>query len=187
MNKTLLSAALITGFGVAAIAPQAAHAATSTGTITITGAIAASTCNVAVAGSVNPTVVLPTTMTNALATAGATAGWTQMNLVLSACTVISPYTTVTPYLSGSTIDTSTGYLKNATGSATNVEVALSTTNALSGALTLQAASGAQGLASTPLSTSGSTTYTLWAGYVAQLTGATAGSVATTVTYALNYQ
>ena len=188
MNKTLLSAALIAGFGVAAFAPQAAHAVSNSGTITITGAVAASTCGVAVAGSASPTVTLPTAMTNALAAAGQATGWTAMNLVLSGCTVLAPYTTVTPYFSGANIDTN-GYLKNtaATGPATNVEVAISNTNALSGALTLAGAVGTQGFASTPLSTSTATTYTLYAGYVAVAGAATAGAISTTVTYALNYQ
>jgi major type 1 subunit fimbrin (pilin) len=186
MNKTLLSAALIAGLGVAAFAPQAANAApNSGGTITITGAIAASTCSVAVAGSASPTIVLPTTMTNALATAGASSGWTASNIVLTGCTVIAPYTTVVPFFSGANIDTTTGYLKN-TGTATNVQVALSSTQSLTGALTLQGLSGAQGLAPTPLATGGTTTYTLYAGYVAQ-GASTAGSVSTSVIYALNYQ
>jgi major type 1 subunit fimbrin (pilin) len=187
MNKTLLSAALIAGFGVAAFAPQPAHAAANSGgTITITGAIAASTCNVLVNGVASPTVTLPTTMTNALATAGATSGWTSVAMVLSACTTIAPYTTVTPFFSGASIDSVTGYLKNATGSATNVEVALSSSQSLTGALTLAGAVGAQGVAATTLS-SGGATYQLYAGYVAQTTGATAGSVNTSVVYALNYQ
>jgi major type 1 subunit fimbrin (pilin) len=92
---------------------------------------------------------------------------------------------VVPFFSGANIDTTTGYLKNL-GTATNVQVALSSTQSLSGALTLQGASGAQGLTPTPLATGGTNTYTLYAGYVAQ--GATAaGSVNTSVVYALNYQ
>jgi major type 1 subunit fimbrin (pilin) len=187
MNKTLLSAALIAGFGVAAFAPQAAHAvANSGGTITITGAVAASTCNILVNGVASPTVVLPTTMTNALATAGANSGWTSVAMVLNGCTVIAPYTTVTPFFSGANIDTVTGYLKN-TGTAGNVEVALSSNQSLTNVLTLAGAVGAQGVAATPLTTATSTTYQLYAGYVAQTTGATPGSVSTSVVYALNYQ
>lgn len=185
MNKTLLSAALIAGFGIAAFAPQAASAATNSGgTITINGAVAASTCNVLVNTVASPTVTLPTTMTNAL-TAGATSGWTSVSMVLNGCTTIAPYTTVVPYFSGSGIDATTGYLKN-TGGAGNVEVALSTTQSLAGVLTLGGAAGSQGLTSTTLSAGGAT-YQLYAGYVAQAGGATAGSVTASVIYALNYQ
>jgi major type 1 subunit fimbrin (pilin) len=188
MNKTLLSAALIAGFGVAAFAPQAAQAvgANSGGTITITGAIAASTCNMLVNGVASPTVVLPTTMTNALAIAGSTSGWTSVSMVLSACTTIAPYTTVTPFFSGANIDAGTGYLKN-TGSALNVEVALSPNQSLTNVLTLAGTVGNQGVASTSLSAAGGATYQLYAGYVAQAGGAGAGSVSTSVVYALNYQ
>ena len=71
MNKTLLSAALIAGFGIAAFVPQAAHAA-STGTINFSGKVYADTCTVNVNGA-GATVVLPTVATSAFAATANTA------------------------------------------------------------------------------------------------------------------
>jgi major type 1 subunit fimbrin (pilin) len=85
MNKTLLSAALIAGFGMAAFAPQAAQA--SDGTININGAVTGSTCTVKINGAASPaTITLPTVSTSALNAAGTTAGQTAFAINLTACT-----------------------------------------------------------------------------------------------------
>lgn len=88
MTKTLLSAALIAGFGIAAFAPQAANAAD--GTITFNGAVTGATCTINVgtaSGGLSPTIVLPTVATTSLATAGQTAGATAFSVYLTACPV----------------------------------------------------------------------------------------------------
>ncbi len=184
MNKLLLSAALAATLGVVAFAPQTASAASSSGTITINGSIVASTCNVAVNGSASPTVTLPT-LINTMLPVGTSGGWTAVNMVLTGCTAIGSYTAVYPYFTGAQIDSTTGYLKNATGGGSNVQVALSTSQGTAGALTLQGAAGAQG-AGTQTMTANST-FAYYAGYVANAANATVGGVSTTVQYALNYQ
>ena len=187
MKKTLLTAALLTAFGVAAVAPQANAANTSSGTITFTGSLTASTCTVAVNGGASTqTVTLPTTplVDGVLSAAGQSAGWTAVTLTLSGCTGLTGYTKVYPYFTGTGIDTTNGYLSN-TGSATNVEVALSNSNSLTNVLTLQGASGAQN-AGTQLLSATTPTFSYFAGYVA--TGAaTAVGVSASVQYTLNYQ
>jgi major type 1 subunit fimbrin (pilin) len=187
MKKTLLTAALLTAFGVAAVAPQANAANTSSGTITFTGSLTASTCTVAVNGGASTqTVTLPTTplVNGVLSAAGQSAGWTAVTLTLSGCTGLTGYTKVFPYFTGTGIDTTNGYLSN-TGSATNVEVALSNSSSLTNVLTLQGASGAQN-AGTQLLSATTPTFSYFAGYVA--TGAaTAGGVSASVQYTLNYQ
>ncbi|HTV84927.1 MAG TPA: fimbrial protein [Dyella sp.] len=187
MKKTLLTAALLAVVGVAAVVPQVQAANTSSGTITFSGSLTASTCTVLVnGGSSTATVTLPTTplVNGVLASSGTSAGWTPVTLTLSGCTSLTGYTKVFPYFSGTGIDSTTGYLTN-TGTATNVEVALSNTNSLTNVLTLQGASGAQN-AGTQLLSATTPTFSYYAGYVA--TGAaTAGGVTATVQYTLNYQ
>jgi major type 1 subunit fimbrin (pilin) len=187
MKKTLLTAALLTAFGVAAVAPQARAANTSSGTITFSGQLTASTCTVAVnGGNSTQTVTLPTTplVNGVLSASGQSAGWTAVTLTLTGCTGLTGYTKVYPYFTGPGIDTTNGYLSN-TGSATNVEVALSNGSSLTNVLTLQGASGAQN-AGTQLLSTPTPTFAYFAGYVA--TGAaTAGQVTASVQYTLNYQ
>lgn len=190
MKKTILTTVLLTAFGVAALAPQA-RAATpvSSGTITFTGSLTASTCSVAVnGGAASQTVVLPTTplVDGVLGTAGSSAGWTAVTLTLTGCSGLTGYTKVYPYFTGASIDATTGYLNNTSGTATNVEVALSNAQNTSGALTLQNASGAQN-EGTQLLSATTPTFSYYAGYVATTAAATAGSVSTSVQYNLNYQ
>lgn len=188
MKKTLLTAALLTAVGVAAVVPQVRAANTSSGTISFNGSLTASTCTVAVNGGASSvTVQLPVTplVNGVLSTAGSSAGWTAVTLALSGCTGLTGYTKVYPYFTGSTIDTTTGYLTNG-GTATNVEVALSNGQNTTNALTLQGASGAQN-AGTQLLSATTPTFAYFAGYVATAAGVTAGSVNTSVQYNLNYQ
>ena len=186
MNKTLLSAALIAGFGVAAIAPQAASAAgpVSSGTITITGTVTSSTCTVAVNGSPAGTIALNPVVNTVLNTVGSSYGWTPVTLTLTGCAAITGFTSVYPYFTGTNIDTTTGYLAN-TG-ASNVEIALSNSQGTSGALTLQNGSGAQNQG-TQLLNATAPTFSYYAGYVAKTVPVTVGAVNTSVQYNLNYQ
>jgi major type 1 subunit fimbrin (pilin) len=190
MKKLLLSAVLAASFGAVAVA-NAATPVTS-GTITITGQVISPTCTVTVNGSANPTINLtPYYDTNAL-TQGNAVSWTAVTMTLTNCGVTTNATKVYPYFTGANIDTSTGYLKNtiAAGSGgSNVEIALSNSQALSGALTLQNGSGSQNAGTATLPTSGTATLTFnyYAAYVAATANATAGGVSTSVQYALNYQ
>jgi major type 1 subunit fimbrin (pilin) len=187
MKKLLLSAVLVATLGAATVANAAS---TSTGTITVTGTVVASTCAVAVNGSQNPTVPLGNMIASMLP-AGSAGGWQPVNMVISGCTAVTGYTNVIPYFSGTGVDTGNGYLKNTFGAgASNVEVALSTTQSLGGVLTLQNASGSQNAGTTPLTSQGSNTVTLsyYAGFMnSSGVAATAGGVNATVQYALNYQ
>ncbi|GLQ49044.1 fimbrial protein [Dyella flava] len=188
MKKTLLTAALLTAVGVAAVAPQARAANTSSGTISFTGSLTASTCTVAVnGGTSSPTIPLPTTplVNGVLGTAGSSAGWTAVTLTLSGCTSLTGYTKVYPYFSGGGIDATTGYLSN-TGTAGNVEVAMSNQQSLTGVLTLQNTTGNQN-AGTQLLSATTPTFSYYAGYVATGGAATAGGVSASVQYTLNYQ
>ena len=83
MNKTLLSAALIAGFGIAAFAPQAARA--SDGTITFNGKVLSSTCTVSNASGGIVTVTLPDVPYTAFTGTGSTAGLKAFSLNLTGC------------------------------------------------------------------------------------------------------
>ena len=180
MKKTLLST-LLAAASLIALAPVA-HAAD--GTITFTGQITAQTCTIAGnGGSNNFTVTLPTVSVSSLATAGATAGRTPFSIALSNCT---PNTgNVSTYFeAGPTIDTATGQLLNASGTAKQVEVGL--LNSDSSAIMLGAAQASQNSEVVAL-TSGAATLNYSSQYVATGGAATAGTVNTTVMYSMTYQ
>jgi len=87
------------------------HAA-STGTITFTGKLDASTCDVSVDGQgENATVVLPTASTTLLKKSTDTTGRTGFNMELKNCT--GTLTTASAFFeAGANVDTTTGRLKN---------------------------------------------------------------------------
>lgn len=136
MNKTLLFAALIAGFGTLASVPAARAASNGAGPIynsspdgalTINGQVLAQTCTVdgkAAGTSDAKTVTLPDQWKSALATSGVVAGATPFSIVIAGCD--SALSTVQTYFSGGTVDATTGNLQNTTGAgyATNVEVQL---------------------------------------------------------------
>jgi major type 1 subunit fimbrin (pilin) len=197
MKKTLLAAALIAGFGIAAVAPQVANAAgASGGTITFSGSIVSSTCAVTVGGSntspsgnASATVTLPSVVAvdTTLTTAGSSAGWTAFTLNLTGCpSSLTGYSKVYPYFTGSGIDTGTGYLTNTGTANSGVEVALSTSSTGASYLTLGSASGSQGAGTVAISSTASS-FTYYAGYVATAVPVVAGAVTATVQYNLNYQ
>lgn len=190
MNKTLLSAALIAGFGIAAFAPQAARA--TDGTITITGAINAVTCKVGTGSPNNIAVALPTVSNTAFTGAGSVAGSTGFSIVVSGCATTQ--TSATTYFENGATDSTDGNLKNA-GSAANVEVQL--LNGAGGSLT----AGSVILLNAPAATQNSSVYTLVTSgttkgvtlnyfaqyYATAATAPTAGTVSTTVQYSMIYQ
>ncbi|MGH8157797.1 MAG: fimbrial protein [Rhodanobacter sp.] len=186
MNKTLLSAALIAGFGVAAFTANAANV--SSGTITITGNVVTSTCAVTVNGSANPSVALPTIDTGTLSANGSSAGWTAVTVTLTGCSAVGGVTKVTPYFWGSNINSTNGYLNNTSTGGSSAFVALSNAQSTTGALTLAGSYGAQNAGNGTLPTTGTATLTFpyFAGYVAPTGGASAGAVNTSVNYYLVY-
>lgn len=197
MKKTLLSAALIAGFGVAAFTAQAAHAGSNgqgpiynsspDGTLTVNGQVLAQSCKVdgSATGSTDAkTVTLPDQWQSALAASGNVAGATPFSIAITGCD--SALSTVQTYFSGGTVDASTHNLKNTTGTgyATNVEVQLLDGQNANAAINLNNGNTTQ-TATTTL-TGGAATLNYQAQYYA--TGAaTPGSVKTTTNFTMIYQ
>lgn len=176
MKKLLLVAAIV------ALAPMSAMAVD--GTITVNGQVNASTCLINGAASPgNISVTLPPVSATSLNTAGNTAGNKQFSIALSGCGSLTKATTY--FEVGPNIDATTGYLKNtAVGGATNVQVRLLNDD-MSTEIKLNQASGAQASKQFTI-TSGAATLNYFAQYYA--TGvATAGPVATSVQYTMQYQ
>lgn len=190
MNKTILSAALVASFGIAALVPQTARA--TDGIITFTGKIVASTCAInAASGGATFTVTLPNVAASALTTSGSVAGTTPFALTLTGCTFAAA-TTASTYFEPSTTNIATdGNLKNtATATpASNVEVRL--LNSSSATVNLNGANGAQNAstASIPAGASGGATLNYFAQYFTgpAAGGAVAGSVTSQVAYSITYQ
>lgn len=181
MNKTLLSAALIAGFGVAAIAPQAASAAD--GTITFNGKVLSSTCTVSNATAGNVAVTLPDVPASTFSAQGSVAGLTPFSLNLTGCPTTPSGVVVGAAFSGSNIDTTTGAIKNATGTGnSNVEVQM--TNASGTAINLNTNPNP---VSATISSGGAATLSYQAQYYQPTaTAVTAGTVTASVTYTLTY-
>lgn len=192
MKKTLLAAALIAGFGIAAVAPQVAQAAANS--ITFTGKVLNSTCSATVNGSATGTVVLPDVAASAFTATGAyTASATGFSIALTGCPTTPSGVSVGAQFYSSSADTTTGNgtLSNTTGGtyATNVDVQL--LNSAGSPITITTAapsqySNANVTDSTVLSSSTATlSYT--AQYYATTTSVGPGLVSTTVNYVINYQ
>lgn len=184
MTKTLLTAALIASFGIAAVANAA------DGTITFNGKVTSASCDISInGGTASPTIQLPAVQTSDLG-AGAAAGFTPVSIALSNCSAGTgssnpTVTTVVPYFEpGAGTDASTGYLKN-TGTANNVQVILSKDATIGGKLNLNQGPNQQG--TTPALLSGNPTFTYYAGYIAPTAAAAPGTVISTVQYTLSYQ
>ena len=95
----------------------------SDGTISFTGGVVVSTCNVTLNGSTaSGTVVLPAVSTDALAVSGNTAGRTNFTLNISSCATASGKATVNAFFeAGATVNPVTGNLINS-GDAKNVAI-----------------------------------------------------------------
>lgn len=176
MKKSLLSTALAATLGAIAFVPSAFAA--STGTITISGQVVADTCAISVNGGTSNTVKLPTVTTNALGTAGATAGDTSFAIALSGCD--KTLTTAAMTFSGSNVDTTNGNLNTTgTGQAGNVQVRL-----LSGTNVINMHDQTNAPAIALANSTGSTTLT--AQYFANGGAASTGAVNTSVGFTLTY-
>lgn len=178
MKKTLLSALLMAGFGVAAFAPQSALAA-NTGTINFSGKVLADTCTINVNGNPSTTVALPSVQTAAFgSTVGSVAGATDFTIGLTGCD--SNTSTAKMSFNGSNVDALTGNLKNATSGGSNVQIQL-----LSGASAINTKT--QNNAPTIAVSGGIGSTTLTAQYISTATATTAGLVTSSVGFTLTYQ
>jgi major type 1 subunit fimbrin (pilin) len=165
----------------AALLTTAAQA--SDGTITITGAVTATTCTINGGGAASSfTVPLPTVSTSALPANGATAGRTAFKIALTGCTPTTG-TVATYFEPGTQVDLTTNRLKNG-GTATNVQVGVLNGDDMSAVL-VGAAQASQNSHSASI-TAGAATLNYYAQYVATGGAAGAGSVNTSVTYTLIY-
>ncbi|NML29904.1 fimbrial protein [Paraburkholderia antibiotica] len=178
LTRSLAFAAIAAAVGF----PAASYAAD--GTITFNGNITAQTCTISGnGGGPNFTVTLPTVSTSALSADGSTAGRTPFNIALTNCSPDSG-TALTYFEPGATVDTATGRLLNATGSASNVEIGL--LNQDYSSIQLGAAQTSQNSQSATIS-GGAATLDYFAQYVATGGAAGAGSVNTTTLYSIVYQ
>lgn len=161
----------------AALSPMVASA--SDGTITFAGEVQAVTCAIT---TPNVSVNLPTVSTKTLGAANATAGATRFVITITGCD--SGLLDANAYFeAGPNVDSSTGRLKNATGTATKVDLQLLT--AAGTAIDLSKAYGSQYTGQTGNIASGVSTLEYAVRYYA--TGAaTAGNVASSLTYSVVY-
>lgn len=167
----------------------ASHA--SDGTVNFVGTISANTCAVTggtgFAAGTPPTlaVTLPTIGMSSLAAAGAVDGKTPFSVVVGGCgSAASPANVALYWETGANTDTTTHALRNTAPGNANVEIQL--LNA-SGTPMLLDGSSAAGEQSTPVAiTNGGATLNYFAQYYA--TGpASAGAVASSVTFSIVYQ
>lgn len=114
MKKSIVSLSLMTVLGLAAASAQAA----STGTITFNGELTDTTCDVSLDGQgADATYTLPTAPVSDLDVAGKTSSRTFFKMDLTKCSVgtANGKSKVAAFFqAGSTVDASTGRLKNTT-------------------------------------------------------------------------
>jgi major type 1 subunit fimbrin (pilin) len=187
MNKTLLSAALIAGFGIAALAPQTARAVD--GTITFNGKVLSSTCSIGTVtgGSVtsgNVAVTLPDVQSSVFTAQGTVAGQTPFSLNLTGCPTTPSGVQVGAAFSGASIDAAhAGTILNTSGAGfSNVNVQM--TDSSGTALNLSTNSNP---VNAVISAGGTATLSYKAQYYQPTAVAgTAGTVTASVSYTLTY-
>lgn len=173
MKKIILAASAL------ALGSVAAHAAD--GTVTINGMVTDQTCEVS-ANSKDITVTLPTVGVGSLATAGTTAGRTPFTINLENCKAgdVSAF-----FETGGNVDAASGRLNNI-GGASNVQVQLLSDSSVVIPVLANATQAPVTTKATVANDGGSAALNYYAEYYA--TGAaTAGDVATSVQYTINYQ
>ncbi|HUW53906.1 MAG TPA: fimbrial protein [Rhodanobacter sp.] len=179
MKKTLLSAAMIAGLGMAAFAPLSAQAASS-GTINFTGRVLADTCTITVNNLSTSLVTLPQVSATVFgSTVGTVAGATSFPIALTGCDTNTKNAQIA--FTGGNIDNSTGDLANATSGGSNVEIRL--LNSSSQVINTSTQANAPAIA--VASGTGSTTLT--AEYVSTNAATSAGLVTSSVGFTLTYQ
>lgn len=166
---------------VALLGAQGAFA--SDGTITITGLVTDSVCDISVnGGTSDSTIVLPTVSKSVLAAPGNVAGNTAVNMALSNCPTTGG---VRAYFEALNVDQATGYLKNTSATpASNVQVQV--TDPSGTGIDLRTNTNNSFVSFIDNAGVGSANLQYGVQYVA--TGAsTAGQVETQLTYSLDYQ
>ncbi|MFI8482757.1 fimbrial protein [Pseudomonas sp. NPDC078700] len=162
----------------------AAGAFASDGTITISGQVVDTSCDISInGGSGDTTVVLPSVSKTNLANAGDVAGSTSVSLSLTGCPATG---SVRAYFEAQNVDQATGYLQNnaVDTPATNVQVQVTDTSGA--AIDLRNNSNNNFVAFTDDAGDGTADLNYAVQYVA--TGAsTAGQVETALVYSLDYQ
>lgn len=181
--------AIIAAMGAAFVA---AGVQASTGTINFTGTVTSQTCVANVGGTAAPTaatVTLPAVQASALSTASATAGRTAFQIALTGCstsTVTGATTVKALFENGSTVDSAGRLSNSATGStaATNVALQLvdGTTNGV-----IAAGNASQNTGGYVTISAGAANLPYYVQYIATNGAATAGNVASSITYSLIYQ
>ena len=162
--------------------------AADAGTITFTGCLTETTCDVDIGGSgADATVALPPTSVTNLATAGAISARTQFTMELSGCTGGTANTAKAYFQAGSTVDTSTGRLKNTDVSATGAtNVSLQLRDGQDSSIIFPGDSAQIASAGYVDITSGMASLPYFVEYFAE-GPTTSGAVASQVTYNLTYQ
>ncbi|WMD20809.1 fimbrial protein [Achromobacter seleniivolatilans] len=176
MKKALTVAFIAVGF-------ISSSAFAADGQINITGEVTAASC-VINGGMYNKTVTLPSVSTISMPSYGSTAGDTAFTIPLNNCSPSTINAALMHFEAGSTINVSTGNLKNQAFGGSNVEVQLLDGNTFS-VLNLNGGAGAQGLAPVAVSM-GSADVNLVARYIASGGPAMAGPVSTYVTFSMAY-
>ncbi|MCA7891273.1 fimbrial protein [Burkholderia cepacia] len=180
MKLAFSSIAALT-IAAAAALPAVSHAAD--GTITINGKIGSQTCTIDGNGTGNKdfTVALPKVSTSALVSGGMTAGRTPFKIGLKNCSPAAGnvYTHFEP---GTTVNSTTGQLFNAAGTAKNVEIGL-----LNGDTSNIALGKADENSKVVALTNGAADLPYYAQYVATGGAAGQGTVNTSVMYSIMYQ
>ncbi|VWC26704.1 fimbrial protein [Burkholderia lata] len=180
MKLAFTSIAALTVAAAAAL-PTVAHAAD--GTITINGKIGTQTCTIDGNGTGGKdfSVALPKVSTSSLAAGGSTAGRTPFKIGLKNC---SPATgnVYTHFEPGTTVNSTTGQLFNATGTAKNVEVGL-----LNGDTSNIGLGKADENSKAVALSNGAADLPYYAQYVATGGAAGQGTVNTSVMYSIMYQ
>ncbi|WP_370605687.1 fimbrial protein [Citrobacter braakii] len=182
MEKIIAIAVLGSVFAVSAV--QAA----GNGTINFSGEVNSQTCNATVNGATGATaavVTLPAVQANILAAAGNTAGRTQFNVAVTGCAITNPSGAgnVKAYFErGANVDGNGRLINTASGGASNVLLEL--VDGTSGVV-LKVGDASQNTGNFVAISGGSATLPYAVRYYA--TGAaTAGAVASSVTYSLIY-
>ncbi|MBB1200855.1 type 1 fimbrial protein [Enterobacteriaceae bacterium 89] len=181
MKKITLAA-----MAISTVAMSTAVNSASTGTITFTGELTATTCDVSVDGQgADATIVLPTIGTSQLDAATKTAGETGFIMALSNCAG-TLQTASAFFENGGSVEATTGRLKNMTGTATNVSLQLLDASS-PGHAVIQAGNASQTINTTWKEMSGgSATLPYSARYYAEAP-TTPGTVVSNVVYSIQYQ
>ncbi|MBS0895621.1 MULTISPECIES: fimbrial protein [Tatumella] len=176
MKKTLLvmSMAVFSATGYAA----------SDNTVQFQGVVSTQTCNVNINGnSASPIVLLPTVAASTLATSGSVAGATKFTVNVTGCSTGSDAASISTVFAGNNVTTN-GNLGN-TGTAENVSIRLldsdgSTALAFTNGGTVTTTAFTKAAADTTASQD------LTAEYYAEAASPTAGTVAASAQYAIQY-